>query len=89
MDQTYHYRRTENVINKAQYLYGGSFGLAFTMSLLHVERFSTFMLPQKTTPASFTKFAGYLLWEVSFSVTEISLILKNKMAALGISLTII
>ena len=33
--------------------------------------------------------AGYLLWGVSFSGKEISLILKNKMAAAGISLKII
>ena len=43
---------------------------------------------RKTTPSRFTKFAGYLHWEVSFSGTEISLILKNKMAATGISLKI-
>ena len=39
--------------------------------------------------ATFTKFAGYLNWGVSFSGKEISLILKNKMAATGISLKII
>ena len=44
---------------------------------------------RKTTPARFTKFAGYLHWRVSFSGTEISLILKSKMAATGISLKII
>ena len=38
---------------------------------------------------SFTKFAGYLHWEVSFSGTEISLILENNMAAAGLSLKII
>ena len=37
----------------------------------------------------FTKFAGYLHWGVSFSGTENSLILKNKMAAAGIYLKII
>ena len=44
---------------------------------------------RKTTPARFTKFVEYLHWGVSFSGTEISLILKNKMAAAGISLKII
>ena len=44
---------------------------------------------RKPTPARFTKFAGYFHWGVSFSGTEISLILKNKMAAVGISLKII
>ena len=44
---------------------------------------------RKTRPASFTKFAGYLHWEVSFSGTEISFILKNKITALKISLQII
>ena len=39
--------------------------------------------------ARFTKFTGYVYWEVSFSETEISLILKNKMAASGISLKVI
>ena len=34
-------------------------------------------------------FSGYLHWEVSFSGTEIILILKNKIAAAGISLKII
>ena len=42
--------------------------------------------PGKTTSARFTKFAGYLLWGISFSGKEISLILKNKMGAAGISL---
>ena len=42
-----------------------------------------------TTPAGFTKFVGYIHWEVSFSGTEISLILKNKVAAAGFSLKII
>ena len=28
----------------------------------------------KARPASFTKFAGYLLWEIRFTVTEILLI---------------
>ena len=45
--------------------------------------------PIKTTPARFTTFAGSLHWEVSFSGTEISLILKSIMAAVGISLKII
>ena len=44
--------------------------------LPHVERF-------------FTKFTGYLHWEVSFSGTEISFMLKNKMAVTGISLKIV
>ena len=44
---------------------------------------------RKTTAARFTKFAGYLYWGVSFSGKENSLILKNKMAATGISLKII
>ena len=48
-----------------------------------------FGLPFATTTARFTKIAGYLHWEVSFSGTEISLILKNKMAVAGISLKII
>ena len=39
--------------------------------------------------ARFTKFAGYLHREVRFSGTEISLILKNKMATACISLKII
>ena len=53
-----------------------------------VERFSAFT-KRKTTSARFTKFAGYLHWGVSFPGKEISLILKNKMAATGISLKII
>ena len=44
--------------------------------LPHVERF-------------FTKFTGDLHWEVSFSGTEISFMLKNKMAVTGISLKIV
>ena len=42
----------------------------------------------KTTPARFMKFAGYLHWEVGFSGSEISLILKNEMAAAVSSLKI-
>ena len=38
--------------------------------------------------ARFIKFAGYLHLEISFSATDISLILKNKMATLGISLNV-
>ena len=47
--------------------------------------------PTTTTAARFTKFAGYFHWGfgVSFSGKENSLILKNKMAATGISLKII
>ena len=41
------------------------------------------------TAVRFTKFAGYLHWGVSFFGKENSLILKNKMAATGISLKII
>ena len=59
---------------------GGYFGLAFTPPPLHVEIFYVNAL---------IKFAGYLHWEVNFSGTEISLILKNDMAAAGISLKII
>ena len=40
-------------------------------------------------PARFTKLARCLHWVVSFSGTEISLILKNEMAAAGISLKFI
>ena len=47
-----------------------------------------FDVKQKSRSASFTKYAGYLYWEVSLSVIEISFILKNKMAVLGISLKI-
>ena len=36
--------------------------------------FLALTLSEKTTPARFTKFAGNLYWEVSFSGTEISLI---------------
>ena len=52
----------------------------FSMLTLSVENYTSY---------SFTKFAGYLHWEVNFSGTEINLILKNKMASLGISLKII
>ena len=55
----------------------------------HREIFGVNALKRKTTSARFTKFAGYLHWGVSFSGKEISLILKNKMAATGISLKII
>ena len=44
----------------------------------HREIFHINALSGETTPASFTKFAGYLHWEVSFSGTEISLILKTR-----------
>ena len=60
---------------------GGYFGLAFAMPQLPcIKRFS---------PVRFTKFIEYLHWGVSFCAVEISLILKNKMAAAGISLKII
>ena len=39
--------------------------------------------------ARFTEFTGYLHWGVSFFGKEVGLILKNKMAAAGISLKII
>ena len=73
---------------------GGYFGLAFAtppppLPPPHIEIFGVKALNRKTTPVRFTKFAGYLHWGVSFSGTEISLILKNKMAAAGISLKII
>ena len=35
------------------------------------------------------RFTGYLLWGLGFSATEISVILKNKIAAVDISLKII
>ena len=53
------------------------------------EIFGVNALKRKTTVLRFTKFAGYLHWGVSFSGKENSLILKNKMAATGISLKII
>ena len=67
----------------------GYFGLAFATPLLRVERFSALTLSEENYTIRFTKFAGYLHWGVSLSGTEISLILKNKMAAAGISLKII
>ena len=59
----------------------GYFGLAFPTLLPLVERFLMLMssvgkLYQLAAPY----FPGYLHWEVSFSGTEISLILKNQMA---------
>ena len=71
--------------------WSGYFGLAFATPPSRVERFTPLMLSEEITPARFTKFARYLHWwgGGSFSETEISLILKNKMAAAGISLKII
>ena len=54
----------------------GYFGLAFA-TLLCTEIFKVNALSRKS-PASFTKIAGYLYWDVSFSGTEISLILKTR-----------
>ena len=76
---------------------GGYFGLAFAMpppplkvlGLPCVERFLALMFSEENCSARFTKFAGYLHWGVSFSGTEINLILKNKIAAMDISLKII
>ena len=41
---------------------GGYFSLAFPTLPTHVERFLALTLKSKTTPAWFTKFAGYLNW---------------------------
>ena len=76
--------------SKIQLLYpleasGGYSGLAFA----YREIFGVNALRGKLHQLGFCKFAGYLHWEVGFSGTEISLILKNKMAATGISLKII
>ena len=61
-------------------------GLAFTMPPPCIKFFGVNALRGKPTATRFTKFAGYLHWVISFSGTEISHILKNKMAAAGISL---
>ena len=53
------------------------------------RHFRRYCCKSKTTSGRFTTFAGYLHWGVSFSGKEISLILKNKMGATGISLKII
>ena len=65
------------------------FSVRYTTAAAHREIFGVNALRGKMTPARFTKFARYLHWEVSFSETEITLILKNKMAATSISLKII
>ena len=54
-----------------------------------VEIFDVNGLRGKLQQLNSSNLQGYLHWVVSFSGTEISLILKNKMAALGISLKII
>ena len=54
------------------------FNVRYAAAAVHREIFDINTLSrQLTTPASFTKFAGYLYLEVSFIGTEISLILKN------------
>ena len=55
----------------------------------HRENLALTFSEENNTSYRFTKFAGYLNWEVRFSGTEISLILKTKMVAAGISLKII
>ena len=53
------------------------------------EIFGINALREKLHQLRFTKFAGYLHWGVKFSGTKIILILKNKMATVGIYLKII
>ena len=65
------------------------FSVRYATAAAYREIFGLNALRKKNRPARFTKFAGYLYWEVSFFGTEITLILKSKMAAMGISLKII
>ena len=58
---------------------GGYFGLVATTTVRR-EIFDVSAVRGKYKSARFTKFVGCLHWGVSFSWTEISLILKNKMA---------
>ena len=67
---------------------GGWFSVRYVTTATCRAIFRRLRFKRKTAPARFTKFAGYLHWGVSFSGNEISLILKNKMAATGISLKI-
>ena len=62
--------------------------LWFSVSFATAQR-EIFDMNALRKPARITKFAGYLHWGVSFSGTELSLMLKNKMAAAGICFKII
>ena len=78
-------------VNLVAYLYPPEassryFGLALA-TLPHIQKLRSHS-KKKATAARFTKFAGYLHFGVSFSRTEISFILKNKMATTDISLKI-
>ena len=66
-----------------------AFHYATAAAATHREIFSVNALRGKLHHLGFTKFEGHLHWGVSFSGTEISLILKNKMGAACISLKIV
>ena len=69
---------------------GGYFGLVFAMAPRpSVEIFGINALRGKLHQLGLPNLQDIFIWGVSFSGKEISLILKKKMAATGISLKII